>query len=205
MTLPQELLDVQEALEQCSIERPHAMARRFLEASLLRATAALMHVEEFEVHQYLTTQWLSQFAYYINKGGISELLAKELDTFIEYAATKNTVVATAKMLDGGKLLACVCLARVNLRVSGYVHPKTKHVGDVLTNLTGEQPPDLALRDMEAAIDMLYGPSCWSLYRDDVVQESKLPEYLLQLGVPLFRENKRLYTEPDTRPNLPHDM
>lgn len=100
------------------------------------------------------------------------------------AKNKLALELATRDTEGQCLVALLCMTRVHVAGNTRGHPPSNNVNTLLRHWSGQPVEAETIYSLEKTVDTLYGPACWSLYRDDVASAAFMPRHLYKLGLPV---------------------
>lgn len=108
----------------------------------------------------------------------------DCDEIVELLIKHNLISEYTSDESSRRTVALLCLLRLQSKYQGAHLPIENNVVSLIEQWMGRPVNKQEIETLEHAVNLLYGPAVWSLYRDEVKRERDLPEYLWLNKIPI---------------------
>lgn len=183
-SLPDDLRELQQKCDATHGEPPTLQRTNYFD-SLRKCHIRHCTSQEPEIQESLLACWFPHVKHIVKDSMLPSIHIDEIGLLISALCKNNTLLERCvDNTERAELLACLCMTRAQMTEHGYVHPPMNNIGTLLALWSGNPSHREAYKSLEHTVNILYGPVCWSLYRDEVTSSSAFPGYLYDLHLPL---------------------
>lgn len=133
------------------------------------------HTDE-DIQEALFKLWMDSFDHLLADGDIPNYAFADVSVVMDWIIENRLTEKISLTREQEVTLGCLCMTRITM-YSLAIDPTPRHdVSYLLKQWTGQEPKRSASQSMEAMVNHLYGPACWSLCHDEVKLLRQLPGY-----------------------------